>query len=682
MLREAVQGEFCKQGLKQPVKWRRWSGATLDEAIRKNKLLFVALGAQWAHWCAVMDSETFSDQKFGAMLNHGFIPVRVDRDEHPELDRALQATVGGGWPLNAVVTPDLRVVFGANYITLEDGAGGMGLRSVLLETRRLWMKNKEQLLKNSRELFPKRKGAQPPQGDTFQFDAAKLDNAVVKLLTEFDWDVGGLGSGQKFPHPSVDLLLLAHSYHTGDTLGSQASLITLRQMHAGGIMDQVGGGFHRTSDPNWFIPSFEKLLADNGEILKSYAAHFAWAGDAELLDAVKLTGNSILRYFWADEGFGVSLAADSDGVEGGYYTWTPKELSEALRHDLVPLAKEMFGVRPHVLTIAPETAPHGAQDEEGLVQGRVVLRRILSLESIASRLGTGVEGALSALSEIRAAMEDYRRRNRTPPRLDSNMYTHPNAVAVEGLLISSQLVPAEIGGVWTEKLAGLLKRLERNPGRRIGGSGKPLLEDEAATALSLMSAYEITGEMHYLDSASSIVKSFVDRWLPTVFSDSQLDSLQPADYADSPNESPVALATRAMVKLALFKGEKHDVTRILGSVLREVRTKKEEHVASIYLILESLQREPLRIAVFDSGDGRFRELIRAAHTVYSPLRVIIPYTQDSLDSAPPEIRELARKTNSSCLYVSSSEKEWIGPYFDSSGPTSLLKARASGRALS
>jgi uncharacterized protein YyaL (SSP411 family) len=682
MLREAVQGEFCKQGLKQPVKWRRWSGATLDEAIRKNKLLFVALGAQWAHWCAVMDSETFSDQKFGAMLNHGFIPVRVDRDEHPELDRALQATVGGGWPLNAVVTPDLRVVFGANYITLEDGAGGMGLRSVLLETRRLWMKNKEQLLKNSRELFPKKKGGQPTEGDPIRFDAAMLDNAVVKLLTEFDWDVGGLGSGQKFPHPSVDLLLLAHSYHTGDTLGSQASLITLRQMHAGGIMDQVGGGFHRTSDPNWFIPSFEKLLADNGEILKSYAAHFAWAGDVELLDAVELTGNSILRYFWADGGFGVSLAADSDGIEGGYYTWTPKELSEALRQDLVPLAKEMFGVRPHVLTIAPEAAPHGAQDEEGLVQGRVVLRRILSFESIAARLGTNIEGAWSALSEIRASMEDYRRRNRTPPRLDSNMYTHPNAVAVEGLLLSSQLVPVRIGETWREGLTGLLKRIERNPGRRIGGSGEPLLEDEAATALSLMSAYEVTGEIHFLDSAASIVKSFVDRWFPTVYSDSQLDQLQPGDSVDSPNESPVALATRAIVKLSLLKGERHDVMRILRNVSREVRTKREEYVASIYLVWEFLQREPLRIAVLDSGDGRFRELIRAAHSVYSPLRAITPYTQDSLDGAPPEIRDLARKATASCFYIYSSQKEWTGPYFDSSGAANQIKARANDRVFS
>jgi uncharacterized protein YyaL (SSP411 family) len=675
-----TEGAYLKVSRNQAVKWRTWSKKIFLEAQRKNKLILVDVGAFWARWCTIMNAEGYSNPEVVRTINEHFIPVKVDRDEAPEIDRLFQALVGGGWPLTAIVTPNGEVVFGANYLTLEDGPGGMGLKSLLLEVSKVWRKEKEKLLKNARPIIPQisSSAASVPGQEALKFEA--VDDAVVKLLTDFDWDRGGLGSKHKFPHPTIDQLFLGYASRTGDQLPLQASLITLRRMYYGGILDQVGGGFHRNADENWLVPSFEKLLADNSEIMEDYLTHYLATGDHEFLDAVRLTGEYVIRELALEVGFAISQSAETQDGEGKYYTWLPNEVDEAVGPERSRFAREQFGVHPVISAPTADPFKPAHTQEEGLVEGRIVLRRQFGIEELAERLRTDVATASKVYDQLRRDMREYRERNRVKPARDENAYTHPNALAARALLYSSKAVGEEYEDQWITSANSVVNCFSGTVTRRLSSGKEGVLDDYSAALLAAISAYEVLGEPRYLDTSIRLAKELISFDFTEGFLDAKNTEFRGVSKVDSPNESPNSLAFKALLKASVLAPAEFEWSKLLDMFRRtalDLKRRKEEYVAGLYCLTDWFIHGYTHIVILDLGDQAGESLHRQALLTYYPFKVTERVRPEQLiNHSNPRLRELNFAPDVSTAFVFSSGK-WSQAIKKPDGLKEALKTKLS-----
>ncbi|PSO04867.1 hypothetical protein B9Q12_01670 [Candidatus Marsarchaeota G2 archaeon ECH_B_SAG-G06] len=592
------------------INWEEWSKASFERAKALDKPVFVYLFANWSHWCHVMEREVFNDKELAGILNDHFVCVRVDRDERPEIDRVFQLSIGGGWPVVCILTQDKRVLFASNSLPLEDKAGVAGLKPLLKRILELWTKDRQKLLNQARQLpthFPLK-------SDTKQASNV-FEDAVVNLLSRFDWDRGGMGVRNKFPQPTVDLLFLCYSARTGDRLGLQASCITLNRMYYGGIMDQIGGGFHRYADLDWLVPGFEKLLVDNAEILRDYLLHYSVSKDTDFLDAAKLTADYMVTELKLEKGFATSEDSESDGVEGKYYTWTPKEVDEAVGKDLAKLAREIFGIHP-ISGISADPFKPVVPQEKGVVNGRIVLRRTMDLEALSKKLGVSIEEAWDVYTEIRNSLKEYRDKTRKKPKRDENAYTHPNALAAESLTLASKLLECEYSNEWLSCALTVVDSVKKVT-RKLTSGKDGLLEDYAAMTLANLQVYEVTGNAKYLDKAIELSCELLSFKGENGFFESQ--EKENVFIEDSPNESPNSLAFRALFKV---KAHAPDAIDSFKFEFPSVSKLKEEYVAGLLLSLDTLLNGHCTIVILDKGDELAENLHKTALRVYHPAKAV------------------------------------------------------------
>jgi uncharacterized protein YyaL (SSP411 family) len=593
-----------------------------------------------------MDAKVFSDESVSRLLNENFVCVRVDRDEYPHIDRLFQLVVGGGYPVNCVLTADRRVIVAANFLTRDGSAGEVGLLGLLKRVAQLWRSDRASLLKSARGL-----GDVHSNPEAVRLTPALVDDTVVRLLMDYDWDMGGVGLKQprRFPQPTVNKLLLAYSSRSGDTLGAQATSISLRKMYYGGIMDQVGGGFHRNADSEWLVPSFEKLLLDNVEVALDYANMYMATRDEEFLDALNLTLNFIVSDLRVEGGFAASVASDGEH-EGEYYTWTPREVEEALGPQLGKIGRELFGVHP----IAVSADPYSPKTEatRGVVSGRIVLRRALDLDDLSSRLGVGAADAWKILGDIRSKMRAYRDQHRRKPKLDAATYTRPNMTAVEALLTGH----AVVGGNkrWLNPALSVLEGVGRRITRRLKGGREGLAEDYGATLNALITAYEVTGTMGYLDKSVSVAKTLSGLLGETGFRDERRGEIYVASKLDSPNESTNSLCIRGILRLSLIIGDQKWLG-VLGDMfpraLGGLKAYKDVFLAGLYLNLDRFINGGVHVVVVDVGDTVADGLHGAAMRAYHPFKVVERVGVDALRDHPnPRVRGLTT-TAKSVAYV-------------------------------
>ena len=326
---------YLRQHAEQPVDWQPWCAAALERARWEDKPVFLSIGYSTCHWCHVMAEESFEDAEVARLLNEGFVAVKVDREERPDVDsvymRFCTAMNGsGGWPLTVIMTPEQRPFFVATYIPRDSRGETTGLIPLLTAISRMWRGDRARLLQTAGELT--RQLAQSRQVSPAEPSGDLLEAALRQLSASYDRDYGGFGSGPKFPSPHHILLLLRASKLGGDKSLRAMAEHSLRQMYRGGIYDHLGGGFSRYStDREWLAPHFEKTLYDNALLAYCYAE--AWQeGRLPLYRAVaEDTLDYCLRELKAPGGgFYCGQDADSGGVEGAYYLFTPEEVEEAL----------------------------------------------------------------------------------------------------------------------------------------------------------------------------------------------------------------------------------------------------------------------------------------------------------------------------------------------------------------
>jgi hypothetical protein len=335
------QSAYLLQHASQPVDWYPWSAEALALAKRLDKPILLSIGYAACHWCHVMARESFADPATAALMNEGFVNIKVDREERPDLDAVYQMAhqllrrSGGGWPLTIFLSPQGMPFYSGTYFPSDAPEGQATFRHVLGSVSTVWSEQREALRRQDQALRQALAATQPQPDEAALPDAAVSTQARQQLAAAFDTTHGGFGAAPKFPHPSDLAFLLRHAREAHDDQARDMALHTLRKMAEGGLCDQIGGGFFRYSvDAQWRIPHFEKMLCDNGVLLALYADALAQTGDPLYQRVVEDTADWALREMQADAGgFYASLAADDpQGREGHFYVWA----SEALRMALSP----------------------------------------------------------------------------------------------------------------------------------------------------------------------------------------------------------------------------------------------------------------------------------------------------------------------------------------------------------
>ncbi len=336
-----------------PVDWFPWGTEGLEKAKAEDKPIFLSIGYAACHWCHVMERESFENPDIAATLNEHFVPIKVDREERPDLDHIYmtftQAMTGhGGWPMSVFLTPDLKPFFAGTYFPPEDAYGHPGFKRLITELSRGYREQRLQIGESSREIFKEVQKHLEHSAPPILLTKAIIDTAVRAHMRNVDDLHGGFGVQPKFPHPFELSLLLLRYQQTKDVTYLNAATLSLDSMANGGIYDQVGGGFARYStDRQWLVPHFEKMLYDNAFLVSTYANAWRITKKELYQRVVRETLDWMLREMRSPEGgFYSSLDADSEGVEGKFYVWTIDEIKSILDSESAELVIKHYRLTP------------------------------------------------------------------------------------------------------------------------------------------------------------------------------------------------------------------------------------------------------------------------------------------------------------------------------------------------
>jgi uncharacterized protein len=355
---------YLLQHAHNPVDWYPWGDEAREKARKEDKPIFLSIGYSTCHWCHVMEHESFENEDVARMLNEYFVPVKVDREERPDLDRVymlfVQASTGsGGWPMSVWLTPEGKPFFGGTYFPPDTRYGRPGFRSILESLARAWREERPRIEQSGAQVIEQlRQYGEAHNGERGNAPAVgqhTLDAAFNAFRRSFDKRLGGFGAAPKFPRPSVLNFLLRYGAATGNEEAREMVLVTLRAMAKGGMHDQLGGGFHRYSvDENWFVPHFEKMLYDQAQLAISYLEAYQVTGDQQYADVARDIFEYVLRDLTHPEG-GFYSAEDADSAadpaqpkeksEGAFYIWTQQEIVDALGEPDAAVFCRHFGVK-------------------------------------------------------------------------------------------------------------------------------------------------------------------------------------------------------------------------------------------------------------------------------------------------------------------------------------------------
>ncbi len=406
---------YLLQHAENPVDWYPWGDEALRRAKAEDKPILVSVGYFACHWCHVMERESFENEEIAGVMNQHFINVKIDREERPDLDASFMEVVQritgqGGWPLTVFLTPDGEPYYGGTYFPPDDRRGMPGFRRVLLAVVDAYRSRRAEVTEATRQIRSDLAATRARGGARGSLGEDVLSQAYQSLATDFDSSHGGFGSAPKFPQPMVLEFLMRYWLRSGLAQPLQMVELTLQKMAAGGIYDQIGGGFHRYStDALWLVPHFEKMLYDNALLSRIYLHAYQSTRNPLYRRVVEETLDYVLREMTSPAGaFYTSQDADTEGLEGKFYTWTPGELAASLNPsgdnynssgDRHRIARRYFGVT-----------------DRGHLVGRSVLHVDVDPTIPAGDEGLSVRDASPLLQEIRAVLYDTRAQRAKPGR--------------------------------------------------------------------------------------------------------------------------------------------------------------------------------------------------------------------------------------------------------------------------
>ncbi len=640
---------YLLQHAHNPVNWFAWSDEAFEKARRENKPIFLSIGYSTCHWCHVMERESFESEELAKFLNEHFVSIKVDREERPDVDKIymtfVQSMTGsGGWPLNVFLTPERKPFFGGTYWPPENKYGRPSFLQVLQQIAGAWQTKTNDILNSAHQLHEQLAGMTARENtNRFTLGQPTLLNAGRQLKQGYDEVNGGFGSAPKFPSPSQPRFLLRYGLRHGDDEAVKMVLHTCDKMAAGGIYDQIGGGFSRYSvDAHWLVPHFEKMLYDNAQLVQLYLDAYLISGDARHADVVR----DVLRYVLRDMthpegGFYSAEDADSEGKEGKFYAWTTVELQSLLTAEEFAVTTNYFGVTPEG-NFVDHSDPNPLPNQNVL--------------SIANP--DFAKGKESLLASAKKKMFDTRAK-RVRPHLDDKVLASWNglmlgAIARAGVVLGDDayLAAAE------KNLAFLKSKLWVPPQRAAsaplatseksqqdaGGTlyhrwrdgqrdNTQLLESYAFLLSGVLELYEATLNPEHLDFAVALAESMVARfhdpkdggfWQST--GDAKDLILRVKDDYDGAEPSGNSVATMALLKLAALT-ERKDFRMAAAKTLALFSDRLQQLPQAVPFLLGALDfslEEPRRaVIVGDLANPDGRALLRAAHSFYQPNKVVL-----------------------------------------------------------
>ena len=540
---------YLLQHAENPVDWWEWEPAAFDEAAARGVPVLLSIGYAACHWCHVMAHESFENEATAAQMNENFVCIKVDREERPDVDAVYmsvtQAMTGhGGWPMTVFLTASAEPFFAGTYFPPQPRHGSASFPQVLAAVSQSWEHKRDAVIEAAAEAVRRlaatnavEAGDAPPNDD-------ELAHAVAVLGSQFDEASAGFGNAPKFP-PSMTLEhLLRHHARTGNARSLEMAQRTLEAMARGGIYDQLAGGFARYSvDRHWVVPHFEKMLYDNALLLRAYAHQWRLDGSPLAEQVVRETAEFLLREMRTEEGgFASALDADTEGVEGRYYVWTPAELRDVLGDEDGTWAAQIFEVT------AEGTFEHGAS----------VLQMLADVDDVERR------------DRVRSLLLLARAR-RTYPARDDKIVAAWNGLAIAALAEAGALLREprwiEAAEAAADLLVGLhlgagvhgdrLARVSRNG---VAGRHAGLLEDHACLADGLLALYCVTGHEEWLAFAGVLLDvcltDFVDEAgeLTDTARDAEPLVLRISDPSDNAAPSGRSAAAMALISYAALTG--------------------------------------------------------------------------------------------------------------------------------
>lgn len=430
---------YLQQHARNPVDWYPWGAEALALARNSDRPILLSVGYSACHWCHVMAHECFEDDETAALMNRHFVNIKVDREERPDIDQIYQAAhqlmthLPGGWPLTSFLTPEGKPFFGGTYFPKRSRHNLPGFDELLQWVATVWGTQREQLMAQGDALVRKLADTLPVRHEGASADprgalASTAAQAATRLrdaaMRSFDAVNGGFGGAPKFPQASTLDVLLRNAVATGDDGARDAVLLTLRRMAEGGLYDHLGGGFYRYStDTRWTIPHFEKMLYDNGPLLRLYAHAWQLSGDALYAQVCEGTAAWLMHEMQSsDGGYFSSLDADSEGEEGRFYVWQRDEVAQHLGADEFAAFAERYGL---------EVAPN--------FEGRAWhLHAAVPLVDVATRLGRPRAECEALISSARARLLALRE-TRVRPGRDDKVLTAWNALAIDGMAFAARV---------------------------------------------------------------------------------------------------------------------------------------------------------------------------------------------------------------------------------------------------
>ncbi|MES3516401.1 MAG: thioredoxin domain-containing protein [Natronomonas sp.] len=642
---------YLRQHADNPVAWQPWTEETLQLAEERDVPIFLSIGYSACHWCHVMEDESFEDPEIAEILNEEFVPIKVDREERPDVDSvymtACQLTRGqGGWPLSAWLTPDGRPFQVGTYFPPESRQGMPGFGDVLRGIADAWNDPEERqkledradqlsdAIEGELEDTPETPGAAP--------DDAFIETAADAAVRRADRQHGGWGTGQKFPQPGRISVLLRAADRTGNETYRDVACETLDAMASGGLYDHVGGGFHRYCvDREWTVPHFEKMLYDNAEIPRAFLAGYAVTGNQRYAEITTETFEFLRREMQHPAGgFYATLDAESQAPsgereEGAFYTWTPGEVEAALDDETdAALFCDRYGIT-----------------EKGNFEGRTVPTESAPIDRLAREYDLDDEAVRTRLDRTRETLFTVRSDRPRPPRDEKVLAGWNGLVAsafAEGSLVlggdhavecaetAAEAIAFCRSRLWDEDTNRLSRRLE---GDTIGIDG--YLEDYAFLGRGALNTYEATGDVAHLAFAlelgRTISDAFYDETAGTLYftpADGESLVARPQELTDTSTPSSAGVAAELLSKLEAFAPSENFGAIAETVIETHASTLESEPLSHATLVLAADDRAVGHLELTVAANGLTDEHRGALAGQYLPRRLlsIRPPTEGGLES--------------------------------------------------
>ena len=649
---------YLLQHAHNPVDWMPWGEAAFEKARSEDKPIFLSIGYSTCHWCHVMERESFESEEIAALLNSGFVPVKLDREERPDIDRIymmfVQATSGGGgWPMSVFLTPELKPFFGGTYFPPDNRYGRPGFKTVLERLGHAWVNDRPRINESSQNVTAQlAQYARVSPVGALPAPEQINEKLFLALRHSFDSSLGGFGSAPKFPRPVALNFLLRHHHLSKNAEALEMVLLTLREMAKGGMHDQLAGGFHRYSvDALWFVPHFEKMLYDQAQLAISYVEAFQITGDRQYADVARQICDYVLRDMTHPEG-GFYSAEDADSVinpkdphhkgEGAFYIWTWDELFDVLGAEVAPWFAHRFGCLP---------GGNVKEDPHGEFGGHNILYQSRTVEQVARQFDVPpdrMQEALSSAVPQLIAARDIRVR----PHLDDKILTAWNGLMISALARAGAALDepryveaAQRATAFTRARlitsGGILMRRFRDGEAAIPG----FLDDHAFFTQALLDLYHADFDPAHLTLAAKLGEDLLDlfedpadgAFFSTTETDRNLILRVKDDYDGA---EPAGNSVAALALFTLFGLTRNDrfgqaVERTLAAFTMRL---SEAAVAIPQMVIAlSAARTPHRQIVLAGGESK--ALLAEIRRRFAPFDLVL-----RADGYPFPLPELAAMT--------------------------------------